>query len=127
MNDPNFLDCLRDELADAVAAHTAAPASPLDISPYVAMSLLQKAIRRGREDLALQAAATLLRDAPDRLWRRLGIIAVEDIGLADLHTAGIVTAALVGKTFRSHIGGEWAVASHLVSRMCNAPQVSRRR
>lgn len=31
------------------------------------MSKLQKAVRRGRADLALNAAATLLRDAPDRL------------------------------------------------------------
>ncbi len=35
----------------------------MDASPWVAMSAMQKAIRRGREDLALSAAATLLRDA----------------------------------------------------------------
>lgn len=43
------------------------------------MSAMQKAIRRGREDLALSAAATLLRDAPDKLWRRIGCIAYEDV------------------------------------------------
>jgi hypothetical protein len=32
----------------------------MDASPWVAMSVLQKAIRRGREDLALNAATTLL-------------------------------------------------------------------
>jgi hypothetical protein len=50
----------------------------MNASPWVAMSAMQKAIRRGREDLALSGAATLLRDAPDKLWRRLGCIAYED-------------------------------------------------
>ena len=60
----------------------------MDASPWVAMSAMQKAIRRGREDLALSAAATLLRDAPDKLWRRIGCIAYEDIGVAILDAVG---------------------------------------
>ena len=61
------------------------------------MSAMQKAIRRGREDLALSAAATLLRDAPDKLWRRIGCIAYEDVGVASLEAVGLATAALAGK------------------------------
>jgi replication-associated recombination protein RarA len=57
---------------------------PLTVSPWVAMSLMQKAIRRGRERLALRAAATLLDGSPERLWRRLGCIAFWDIGIADI-------------------------------------------
>jgi hypothetical protein len=34
------------------------------------MSAMQKVLRWGRDDLALSAAATLLRDALDKLWRR---------------------------------------------------------
>jgi hypothetical protein len=60
----------------------------MDASPWVAMSAMQKAIRRGREDLALSAAATLLRNAPDKLWRRVGCIAYEDVGVASLAAAG---------------------------------------
>jgi replication-associated recombination protein RarA len=44
------------------------------------MSAMQKVLRWGRDDLALSAAATLLRDARDKLWRRIGCIAYEDIG-----------------------------------------------
>lgn len=84
------------------------------------MSLLQKAIRRGREDLALRAAATLLKVSPGRLWRRLCVTAYEDIGVADFDTVAVVTAAMKGKTWRAGIGGEWAVASYLVGRMCAA-------
>ncbi len=86
------------------------------------MSIMQKAIRRGREDLALRAAASLLRDSPDRLWRRCGVIAFEDIGVADLVTIGMVVAALGGKAFRAKLGGEWPVASTIVSAMARAPK-----
>jgi hypothetical protein len=77
----------REELAQAVSSAPISPPSPIAGSPWIAMSLMQKAIRRGREDLALSAAATLLRDSPERLWRRCGVIVFEDIGVADLVTA----------------------------------------
>ena len=81
MNGPEILHLVRRDLQRAVAQRGKPPTpQPMDASPWVAMSALQKAIRRGREDLALGAAATLLRDAPERLWRRLGCIAYEDVG-----------------------------------------------
>jgi hypothetical protein len=86
------------------------------------MSVLQKAIRRGREDLALGAAATLLRDAPDKLWRRIGCIAYEDVGLASLEAVGLAAAALAGKQTRAALGGEWAVASCIVAELSRAPK-----
>lgn len=84
------------------------------------MSALQKAIRRGRNDIAQSAAASLLRSAPDRFWRRCGVTAFEDIGVADLDTVFVVTAALAGKRFRARLGGEWRVASAIASRMVQA-------
>jgi hypothetical protein len=108
----------RDDLAKRIARRDKPPAfQPLPISPYLAMALLQKAIRRGRVDLALRAAATLLVDAPDRLWRRCGGIAFEDIGLANPEVLGFVTVALGGKRVRGDLGGEWAVASFIVEMM----------
>jgi replication-associated recombination protein RarA len=86
------------------------------------MSTLQEAIRRRREDLAVSAAATLLRDAPDKLWRRIGCIAYEDIGVASPAAVGLATVALAGKRHRSALGGEWAVASCVVAEMCRAPK-----
>jgi hypothetical protein len=86
------------------------------------MSALQKSIRRGIEEIALRAATTLLQQSPDRLWRRLGIAAFEDISVADLDTAFLVTASLSGKKSRASIGSEWSVASYLVSRMARAPK-----
>lgn len=122
MNGPHILNHLYVELADEVTSqrilHHDFPA--LDISPWAAMSLLQKAIRRGQDDWALRAASTLLTISPERLWRRLGVIAFEDIGIGDFDAISLTISGLKGKTLRAEIGGEWAVAAHLVSRMCRS-------
>ena len=123
MNGPEILHLIRHDLQRAVARRGKPPTPrPMDASPWVAMSALQKAIRRGREDLALSAAATLLRDAPDKLWRRIGCIAYEDVGVASLDAVGLATVALAGKQVRAALGGEWAVASCVVSELCRVPK-----
>jgi len=117
-----IISIAREELAEAVGSGSISPPSPIACSRWVAMSLMQKAIRRGREDLALRAAATLLKGTPERLWRRCGVIAFEDIGVADLATTGMVVAALGGKAFRAKLGGEWPIVSTIVSAMARAPK-----
>ena len=122
MNGPHILDHYRTQLADQISerGNELPDFNPLNISPWLAMSLMQKSIRRGREDLALRSAATLLKISPERLWRRLCITAYEDIGVADYEVVSLVTAALKGKRLRAEIGGEWAVASYLIGIMCEA-------
>ena len=123
MNGPEILHLIRHDLQRAVAGRGKPPIPrPLDVSPWLAMSILQKAIRRGREDLALNAATTLLRDAPDKLWRRIGCIAFEDVGVANLEAVGLTTAALAGKQARAALGGDWAVASCVVAELCRLPK-----
>jgi hypothetical protein len=122
MNGPIILNNAREQLAHEIFTHREPKPSPLKISPWLAMSLLQKAIRRGESELARQAAATLLLIAPDRLWRRCGAAAFEEVGVADLETVSLVTAALAGKRYRATIGGEWRVASFIVDRMARAPK-----
>src|SRR5271157_1705326 len=58
----------REELAEAVSSGPVSPPSPIACSSWLAKSLMQKSIRRGREDLALRAAATLLKDSPVRVY-----------------------------------------------------------
>lgn len=114
-----FQDIHRD-LADQTLMRAIPAQRPITISPWIAMSLLHKSIRRGRIDLGLSAAATLLRDAPDKLWRRLGGSAFEDIGLGNLSVLPLVTASMAGKRTRQTAGGEWAVASYLVEQLCQS-------
>jgi hypothetical protein len=57
-----ILQLIRHDLQRAVVRRGDPPIfRPIDASPWLAMSILQKAVRRGREELALTAAATLLR------------------------------------------------------------------
>ena len=109
----DILASFRTELASHLVKVSPPPVVPLHVSPWIAMSLLQKAIRRGRVEIAISAAATLLVNDPDRLWRRLGCIAFEDIGLADPCTVGMVASVLGGKRIRAALGGEWTVAASL--------------
>lgn len=116
MNGTDILASLREELALALQSHIPPQPEPLPISPWLGMSLLQKAIRRGNPRFAQQAAATLLEKYPNHFWRRCLVIAYEDIGMADLDTVGVVTAA-ASKTFRAQNGSEWAIASYITRRL----------
>jgi len=122
MNGIHILELNRTELADLILDHRQdlPPFRPQTLTPWIAMSLMQKAIRRGRVDLALMGAATLLQDSPERLWRRLGITAFEDIGVGDFDAVSLTMAGLTGKVWRKGVGGDWAVASYLVQRMCES-------
>ena len=103
MSKSHIFDDFRTQLADMVRSQGSdvPHIESLNISPWLAMSLMQKAIRRGREDLALRSASTLLEQSPDRFWRRACVTAFEDIGVADFEAVAIVTAALKGKTWRA--------------------------
>jgi replication-associated recombination protein RarA len=120
MDKDDVLGTARRQLSETICQDRPPICDPLKVSPWIAMSLLQKAIRRDHKDVALRAAATLLHGSPERLWRRLGCIAFEDIGVGDLDTVALVTAAMAGKRFSSELGGEWTVSSFLVSRMSEA-------
>lgn len=90
--------------------------------PWLATSALQKAIRRGHQTIALEAISFLLGGHADRFWRRLVVIALEDIGIGDLDLVQHVLLASTRKGWRAEHGGDWAVASRLVSRLCAAPK-----
>ncbi len=120
MNGPEILTDIKHQFASAISTWDTPPFEPLATSPWLAAALLQKSIRRGEENLALHAAASLLQVAPDRLWRRCAGIAAEDVGLGDTNVIALVTAALAGKRFRAGFDGEWNVASFIVSQMASA-------
>jgi hypothetical protein len=121
MTGSEILADFRDDLARRIARRDRLPAfRRLTISPWLAKALLQKGLRRGRIDVALQAAATLFAGTPDHLWRRCGCIAFEDVGTADPEVLGLVAVALGGKRVRAELGGEWAVASYIVEAMAKA-------
>lgn len=88
--------------------------------PWVAVSALQKSIRRGHEPIAMAATSFLITGHADRLWRRLVVIALEDVGIGDLDAVREVLLASTRKSWRAEQGGDWVVASRLVQRLCIA-------
>lgn len=116
----DVLVSFRQELVKPLSAHTPPPLAQLPTTDWIAASVMQKAIRRGEAAWALSAAATLLVENPDKLWRRLACIAVEDVGLADICPVGGMVGMMSGKRMRAALGGEWPVASWLVQRLAQA-------
>jgi len=112
---------LIDGLSEALAkVDTPTPPVPLAVDRYVALSALQKAIRRGNEKLALRAAANLMIGGPHAIWRRLGIIAFEDVGVANIDAVGWATVVIAEPEIRRRLGGEWQVMNFLVRALCQS-------
>ena len=90
------------------------------LDTWVAVSALQKATRRGDTETALRATQMLLDYAPDRFWSRLVVIAMEDIGIAELDLVGQVLWVSGKQAWRREHGGDWRTASNLVKRLCGS-------
>jgi MgsA AAA+ ATPase C terminal len=94
----------------------------LSIDPWVASSLLQKAIRRGDVDLAERAAFTLIRHRGQGIWRRLIAIAFEDVGVGSVDTLIQTTTACTSAAWRSGVGGNELALRMVVRRLAAAPK-----
>ena len=104
------------------------PAPPLDaVEPlpcdrWLAASALQKAIRRGDALSAGRAVRTLYRYDPRSAWRRLLVIAYEDIGIGALDA--VITTSLRGANARGgrEAEGDEAAALAISQMLAAAPK-----
>ena len=88
---------------------------------WIALSSLQKSIRRGAIEPAM-AAAEILWSEPSRFLDRLLVIGVEDIGVGDLKVLRDVVELTTDRGWRRKLSDKGrAVTLGLVERMC-APQ-----
>jgi hypothetical protein len=87
---------------------------------YVLASLIQKAVRRGSMDIARRAGRQLLAVDPGRLWRRLRVIAVEDIGLGDPAAMIDMVAITSSATLRRRLGSNTAALDNALCIACLA-------
>lgn len=116
---------LENVLKESISATKAIPSPTQHVvvqDPWLASSALQKSIRWGATEDALLAAHTLLEIRPDRLWRRLAVIALEDVGLGDLDLVAQMVWVSGKKAWRRDHGGDWRIATHLVQRLAAAPK-----
>ena len=97
--------------------HTAFKAMCFD--KWICMSGMQKAIRRGDAALAGRLALSLWMQDKRSLWRRLAVIAAEDVALGDIETVLDVTIAVKFPAWRKSVG-DFSLAVHLAQRMAQA-------
>jgi len=84
-------------------------------------SALQKSIRRGYQDLAVRYAQAIVHGGKeDYLWRRLPIIALEDIGIVNLKLCAQVMALCRHKSYRTALGGSVQVASWIARELSHS-------
>ena len=86
---------------------------------WLTTSALQKCIRRGHSELAERYARSSVRIDADHTFRRLVIIAIEDVGLGDLRLVA-TTLAILGDRLRRRSLGEERLAVHLAVQMSSA-------
>jgi hypothetical protein len=82
-----------------------------------ALSSLQKCVRRGDLENAYEATIAMVNGGEEyNLWRRMGIIVLEDIGIANLPLAGLVLSLISQKRWRDENGGVF-IALYVVEQM----------
>jgi replication-associated recombination protein RarA len=88
-------------------------------------SVLQKSIRRGRVEEAALAAYELFAnglETEEVLWRRLEIIATEDVGLGLPSAPAIIDALYAQATRMLDRGDRWIYCAHAVRLLATAPK-----
>lgn len=91
------------------------------LSPWSAISALHKSVRRSYTEITLQMTSYLLKTDPDRFWNRIGVIALEDVGLGD---PGLVAsiAYVAGRGRRRKELGEPQLAMAFVRGLVESPK-----
>ena len=121
--DQHFIDAARTRVSGKIADSGAAILCDFDqFDRYLALSALQKAIRRDDFDLAWAASSYLLENFPAHFWKRLVIIAMEDVGVADIELCLATILICTEENRRVELGGCLKVASVLVRELCSAPK-----
>ena len=88
-------------------------------------SVLQKSIRRGLVEEAALAAYELFANGPETeevLWRRLEIIATEDVGLGLVNAPAIIEALYSQASRMLDRGDRWIYCAHAVRLLATAPK-----
>jgi replication-associated recombination protein RarA len=88
-------------------------------------SVLQKSIRRGLVEEAALAAYELFSNGAETeevLWRRLEIIATEDVGLGMATAPAVIEALYTQATRMADQGDRWIYCAHAVRLLATAPK-----
>jgi hypothetical protein len=109
-------------LAREIDSHSAPAEKPIAADPWVVSSLLQKSIRRGETEIARRAALTFVKLKGSAIWRRLTVIAFEDIGIGSVDALTMIVASADDSAWRKNHGGDLKLAVHLAGVLSEAPK-----
>ena len=116
------LGAAKHRLAREIDSHSAPACKPIPADPWVISSLLQKSIRRSETDIAQRAALTLFKLKGAAIWRRLMVIAFEDVGIGSVDALTATVAAAGDSAWRNNHGGDLRLAVYLVGLLAEAPK-----
>lgn len=116
------LGAAKHRLACEIDSNSVLPSKTIAADPWVVSSLLQKSIRRGEIDIAQCAALTLGKFRGPAIWRRLMVIAFEDVGVANIDAITAVVAAGSDTAVRKSCGSNGRVAIHLAGLLAASPK-----
>lgn len=94
--------------------------SSINLDPWEASSLLQKSIRRGDRARASYAVRCLYGQRGQSVWRRLMVIAFEDVGIADPDLVAEITFLATDRSLRSVVGTEEEMLVEQTVRLADA-------
>jgi hypothetical protein len=120
MRDP--LSDIRQRLGSLCDRDSVALSKPIAADPWIVSSLLQKSIRRGETEIARRAAVTFFKLKGLAIWRRLTVIAFEDIGIGSPDAVMLTVAAASDSAWRKDQGGDLRAAVHLAGLLAEAPK-----
>jgi hypothetical protein len=116
------LGAARQRLAREIDSKLARPSEPIAADPWVVSSLLQKSIRRGEGELAQRAAFTFFHLKGTAVWRRLMVIAFEDVGIGSVDALTATVATAGDSVWRKNHGGDLRLAAYLAPLLAEAPK-----
>jgi hypothetical protein len=116
------LGAAKQRLAREIDSKSALPSKPIAADPWIVSSLLQKSIRRGEIEIAQRAAFTFVHLKGAAVWRRLMVIAFEDIGIGSVDALITTVAAAGGSAWRKNYGGDLRLAAYLAGLLAETPK-----
>ncbi|MEC5293817.1 MULTISPECIES: hypothetical protein [unclassified Aurantimonas] len=111
-----------DRLLDDAETGSLPLMEPLFCDAWIASSTVHKAIRRGDAETAERAILTLIRHRGNGVFRRLMVIAFEDIGIAAPDLLVSLTRLCTDARYRRQYGDTPTVARWMVRAMAAAPK-----
>lgn len=94
--------------------------SGTELSKFAYSSALQKSIRRGYADNATRYAISYHHQDPEGFWRRLVVVALEDVALGGVLETALTMIAAKSKVWRKKYGGDEKLISYLVPKLASA-------